>query len=135
KRPATMAIGIVYLGIFGSIGLALVLLLPRLGEQVTEFAKEAPTYIETIRGRGQSFANLYQHYQLPPSVREAINDSVTRGIESSGEYITGELTSVIRLVVYLPWLVLIPIFAFFLLKDADAFRHAALQILPKGRLR
>jgi predicted PurR-regulated permease PerM len=34
-----------------------------------------------------------------------------------------------------PWLVLIPILAFFLLKDADSFRRSALQMLPRGRWR
>ncbi len=36
---------------------------------------------------------------------------------------------------YLPWLVLIPILAFFLLKDAEGFRRSALQMLPRGRWR
>jgi predicted PurR-regulated permease PerM len=36
---------------------------------------------------------------------------------------------------FLPWLILIPILAFFLLKDAEAFRRSALLALPHGRLR
>ncbi|MCV5555932.1 AI-2E family transporter, partial [Escherichia coli] len=36
---------------------------------------------------------------------------------------------------YLPWLILIPILAFFLLKDAESFRRSALQMIPQGRLR
>ncbi|MEJ7615544.1 MAG: AI-2E family transporter [Pyrinomonadaceae bacterium] len=36
---------------------------------------------------------------------------------------------------YLPWLVLIPILGFFLLKDADDFRRSAVEMLPRGRLR
>src|SRR5437016_9210969 len=39
------------------------------------------------------------------------------------------------LIIYLPWLVLIPILGFFLLKDADSFRRSALAMLPRGRLR
>ena len=39
------------------------------------------------------------------------------------------------LVFFLPWLVLIPILAFFILKDADSFRRSALAMLPRGRLR
>jgi hypothetical protein len=34
-----------------------------------------------------------------------------------------------------PWLILVPILAFFLLKDAEVLRKAALHILPRGRLR
>ena len=36
---------------------------------------------------------------------------------------------------YLPWLVLVPILAFFFLKDADSFRQSALMMLPQGRIR
>jgi predicted PurR-regulated permease PerM len=34
-----------------------------------------------------------------------------------------------------PWLVLIPILSFFFMKDVDAFRRSALQMLPRGRWR
>lgn len=135
NTPRTMAIGIVYLCIFGSIGIALVLLLPRLGEQITQFAKQAPAYLVTTRGRAQKLNDLYQRYQLPPTVRDTINDTVTRGIASSEKYVADQMTNAVGWIVYLPWLVLIPVFAFFLLKDVDGFRHSALQILPKGRLR
>jgi predicted PurR-regulated permease PerM len=39
------------------------------------------------------------------------------------------------LIIFLPWLILIPILGFFLLKDADSFRRSALAMLPRGRLR
>ena len=35
----------------------------------------------------------------------------------------------------LPWLILVPIFAFFLLKDADLLRRAALRLFPGRQLR
>jgi predicted PurR-regulated permease PerM len=40
-----------------------------------------------------------------------------------------------RGLVYLPWLILVPILAFFLLKDAEPLRRSALRILPRGRFR
>jgi predicted PurR-regulated permease PerM len=45
------------------------------------------------------------------------------------------LTSLAGWVVFIPWLVLIPILSFFMLKDAESFRRSALQMLPKGRWR
>jgi predicted PurR-regulated permease PerM len=39
------------------------------------------------------------------------------------------------LLAYLPWLILVPILAFFLLKDAGRLRKSALRILPRGHLR
>jgi predicted PurR-regulated permease PerM len=135
NTPRSLAIGIVYLVIFGSIGVTLVFLLPRLGEQITHFAKQAPVYLVTTRGRAQKLNDFYRRYQLPPTVREAIDNTVTRAIATSEEYLSAEMTKVIGWIVYLPWFVLIPVFAFFFLKDADGFRHSALLLLPKGRLR
>ena len=45
------------------------------------------------------------------------------------------VTSSLAYLAFLPWLILIPILAFFLLKDVDAFRRSALQMLPRGRWR
>ena len=39
------------------------------------------------------------------------------------------------LIIFIPWLVLIPILSFFFLKDADSFRRSVLAMLPRGRLR
>ena len=135
RMPRTLAIGVVYLVIFGSIGSALFLVLPLLGDQLTQFAKQAPAYLVTTRGRAQKLNDLYQRYQLPSSVRDSINNTVTRGIASAEQYLATEMTNIVGWIVYLPWLVLIPILAFFLLKDAEGFRHSALRVLPKGRLR
>jgi predicted PurR-regulated permease PerM len=38
-------------------------------------------------------------------------------------------------IIFIPWLVLIPILSFFFLKDADSFRRSVLAMLPRGRLR
>jgi len=52
------------------------------------------------------------------------------------EYTRGFLMALVGSLAYLPWLVLIPILAFFLLKDAHRFRRAALAALPhRYRLR
>ncbi len=45
------------------------------------------------------------------------------------------MSGTVEILSYIPWLVLIPILAFFLLKDAEGFRDAALRMLPRGRLR
>lgn len=135
NTPRSLAIGIVYVVIFGSVGVATAFLLPRLGEQITHFAKQAPVYLVTTRGRAQKLNDFYRRYQLPPTIREAIDDTVTRAIATSEEYLSAEMTKVIGWIVYLPWFVLIPVFAFFFLKDADGYRHSALLLLPKGRLR
>lgn len=133
--PRVLAVGIVYLVLFGAVGITLYILLPRLGEQITDFVKQAPTYLATARGRAQTLQSIYQRYQLPPATREAVNNAVTRTVDAAGTYLSDVLKATVALVTYIPWLILIPILAFFFLKDADNFRRAALQMLPVGRWR
>lgn len=134
--PRALAIGIVYLALFGSLGLSLWFLLPRLGTQITEFAKKAPDYITSARARSQGLNRFYENYQIPEAVRKKISENVTSLIETAGRY-TGESlwAFIYEILSILPFLILIPILAFFLLKDAESFRRSALRMLPRGRWR
>jgi len=134
--PRPVAIGIVYVVLFGSLGLTLYLLLPSLGTQVSEFAKQAPSYFTSASKRAESLSGLYDQLQLPSAVRKVVNDAVTRSLTGAQTYIESEAPGLLATIMgYLPWLILIPILAFFLLKDADSFRRAALRMLPSGRMR
>ena len=134
--PRALAIGVVYLFILGALALAVALLLPQVGTQITELAQEAPSYLDRARSRGLGWTASYEEYRLPATVRDAINKSAARAVEIAGTYLTEGLGSVlIQLLGFLPWLMLIPILAFFLLKDSASFRTIALQTLPQGRWR
>ena len=131
-----LAIGVVYLLIIGALALAAALLLPQLDTQITQFAQEAPSYLDLARSRALGWTTSYEEYRLPATVRDAINKSATRAVEIAGTYVTEGVGNVlIQLLGFLPWLMLIPILAFFLLKDSASFRAIALQTLPQGRWR
>lgn len=134
--PRAVAIGIVYVALFGSLGLTLYLLLPSLGTQISEFAKQAPSYFTSASKRAESLSGLYDQLQLPLAVRKVVNDAVTRSLTGAQTYVESEAPGLMAMIVgYVPWLILIPILAFFLLKDADSFRRSALRMLPRGRIR
>lgn len=134
--PRPVAIGLVYVLIFGSLAAAFVLLLPVLNDQLGELATEIPGYLARVQARWQSWQTGYQSRALPQVVREAIDRAIHQMVTAGGTFVTAELLP--RLagwLVYLPWLILIPILAFFLLKDAELLRKSALRILPRGHLR
>jgi predicted PurR-regulated permease PerM len=141
--PRGLAIGIVYFVIFGSLGLAMYVLVPRLGTQMAEFTRNAPEYLTNAEAFAKKMDTIYDRLRLPPSVRRNANDAVNGTLASAKTYIVGEeggeggegVKSALAFLGYLPWLILVPILAFFLLKDADSFRRSALQMLPQGRLR
>jgi len=134
--PRGLAIGVVYLLISGFLALAAALLLPQIGTQVTQLAEEAPSYLDLARSRALGWTSSYEAYRLPAAVRDAIDKSASHAVGVAGTYVTEGLGNLlIQLLGYLPWLMLIPILAFFLLKDSASFRAIALHTLPRGRWR
>ena len=136
QLPRTLAIGIVYAAIFGSVTVGAWVLTPRLGTQMAEIAANAPQYMTNARARAERLNKLYEDINLPPALRRAANDAVGRGLNEVGVYVTGQgFENAVVVLGYLPYLVLVPLLAFFFLKDADSFRRSALMMLPQGRIR
>jgi predicted PurR-regulated permease PerM len=135
--PLPAAIAVVYVFIFGSLAAAFVLLLPVLNDQLGELATEAPGYLARIQARWQSWQTGYQSRALPQAVREAIDRAIHQMVTAGGTYVTSQLLPRLAgwVAYLLPWLTLVPILAFFLLKDAERLRKSALRILPRGHLR
>jgi predicted PurR-regulated permease PerM len=134
--PLPAAVGVVYVLLFGSLAAAFVLLLPVLNNQLGELATEAPGYLARIQERWHSWQTGYQSRALPPEVRETIDRATRQAVTAGGTFLTTELLP--RLagwLAYLPWMILVPILAFFLLKDAGLLRKSALRFLPRGHLR
>jgi predicted PurR-regulated permease PerM len=134
--PRTAAIAVVYAAIFGSLGLGVLVLTPGLGRQMGQIAEQAPGYITNAQQRADRLNRVLTELNLPKSVRDTATRTVSSAIDDAGRYITGEgFSNAINVLGYLPYLVLIPILAFFFLKDADSFRRSALMMLPQGRIR
>lgn len=133
--PRAFAIGAVYLSLFASIGIAGYVLMPRLGTQVVEFSRQVPSYVAYARDQLQAWRYFVDPDHFPQAVRDAVENTLARTTEATGDYLSYGFAGLLPLLGYLPWFVLIPILAFFLLKDAEAFRHSILLALPRGRVR
>ncbi|MEP6993225.1 MAG: AI-2E family transporter [Acidobacteriota bacterium] len=134
--PLPLAIGAVYMAIVGFLAAAVVLLLPILNREIAALAQETPGYLARAENQWRLWQAGYQTRVLPGGVREALDRAVHQGVSSGEQYLTGDLLPRVGgWLTYLPWLMLVPILAFFLLKDARLLRHLALRLLPRGRLR
>jgi predicted PurR-regulated permease PerM len=133
--PRGLAIGIVYLVIFGSITLTIYVATPVLNDQFTQLSQQAPNYRNAVRERFGRFREAYDR-RFPESVRKVVNEKIVDQLEPIGQSAFAGLINIsIALLGYLPWLVLIPVLAFFILKDVDQFRVTALRMFPSGRWR
>src|SRR6266550_3815681 len=108
KMPRGLAIGVVYLFLFAVVGAGIYFLVPQFAAQFPEFKQQATAYYKTITTTSDRINQYFMQHRMPEGVVKAVNNTV---------------------------LGLIPILAFFLLKDADSFRRSALAMLPRGRLR
>jgi predicted PurR-regulated permease PerM len=133
--PRGLAIGIVYVVLFSGIGLAIYFLAPQLAAQFPEFKQQAVTYYKTITSTSDRINQYFMQHRMPEGVVKAVNNTVLGLIARGGELASAAFERLLGLIIFIPWLVLIPILAFFFLKDADSFRRSVLAMLPRGRLR
>ena len=125
-----LAIGLVYVVILGSAGGGTAILLPTLTDQLGEAVSRAPAYAESFRGWAQEWSGYYDRSRLPVEVRQGINRSALQVGDSVVEYAREALVAIVGIASFVPWLILVPILAFFFLKDADGFRRSAVLALP-----
>ncbi|MEP6637611.1 MAG: AI-2E family transporter [Acidobacteriota bacterium] len=133
--PRALAIGLSYLLIIGAIVIGIYVLLPRLGNQFPEFAQQARAYWSSVGTKMASWVEYFRSQKMPGPLLDAINGAIPRVIETVSQTVSTVLASMAGWLIYIPWLILIPILSFFFLKDAEAFRRSALQMLPRGRWR
>jgi predicted PurR-regulated permease PerM len=133
--PRTAAIGLAYFIIAAVVTTVIYLLAPRLGSQFPEFTEQARSYWGAVGERTQGWVEYFRTHRMPGPLLDAVNKAIPSVIEKVSLTVSEVLTSMAGWLIYIPWLVLIPILSFFFLKDADTFRRSALQMLPKGRWR
>lgn len=134
--PRVAALAIVYVVIFGSLILALWVLLPRLSKQIKAFSEASTQFQTNAEGRVKLLNDFCRRNEISENVCDALNNAATGGIAALKKSIATDLPNLVVVILgYVPWLILIPILSFFLLKDADSFRRSALQMLPSGRWR
>jgi predicted PurR-regulated permease PerM len=124
-----LAIGLVYVVILGGATAGTVILLPTVTGQLGEAVSQAPVYAESGRMWVQGWSRYYERLRLPVEVRQTIDRSALQVGEGAIEYARGALIVLVGAVSYLPWVILVPILAFFLLKDADRLRRSTVSAL------
>ena len=130
------AIALVYLLMAGSVSGAAALLLPSATEQVNDVIVRAPAYAQSILAWEHGWSRYYERLRIPLELRRAIDQSVLAAGAGAVESVQGSALALMSALAYVPWLVLIPILAFFLLKDAAGLRRTIVTALPHhGQLR
>jgi predicted PurR-regulated permease PerM len=131
--PRSAAIGISFILVFGVVGLGITALAPSVAQQARSFATNVPAYTTSIQTTLNDFNRRLDRMRVSETVQTDINERINQFLGAAGTYVTTMAGVVaLSLITYLPWLVLVPILAFFFLKDAQLFRVALLRMVPVG---
>ena len=131
--PRSLAIALSFLLVFSVIVTAVYLLAPKISEQAKTFATNIPTYTTAVQSSINDINRRLDRMRVSDSFQTQLNDRINAILDSAGTFITTLFgLGAIYLIGFLPWLVLIPILAFFFLKDAQLFRVALLRVVPVG---
>jgi predicted PurR-regulated permease PerM len=118
---------LVVYALIGSIfGTAIAIAAPRLATQFAALTSQMSTQA-TSTGL-QTALTWFNRLPLAESLRTSLEQVSSRAIEATTAFMQTGAMSVLTWVSSLPWLVLIPIFAFFLLKDAADLRDAVVSL-------
>jgi predicted PurR-regulated permease PerM len=132
--PKVVAIALSYLIILAAIVFAVFVILPSLSNQFPQFADQARANWRSLSDKTTEIIKYSR--RLPAPLVNAGTDAVNNASKMVSDTTTELATAALAyIVIYIPWLILVPILAFFLLKDAESFRRSALLMLPRGRWR
>jgi predicted PurR-regulated permease PerM len=136
RLPRAAAIALVYVLIAGGVSGGAALLLPSATEQINDIVARAPAYAESIVTWEHGWSRYYERLRIPDEMRQSLDQSALAAGEGAVQSIQGSLLALVGSLAHLPWLLLIPILAFFLLKDAATLRRTLIRALPHhGQLR
>jgi predicted PurR-regulated permease PerM len=134
RRPRHLsrgaAVAVVYALLAGIASLGTMLLLPSVNEQVSEMISRAPMYSQSLLTWEHGWSKYYERLRIPSELRQGIDQAVMAAGNQVIESARGLLVAGMSVVSHLPWLTLIPILAFFLLKDAKNIRRTIVIALP-----
>jgi predicted PurR-regulated permease PerM len=127
--PRTLSIVTAYLIVFSVLGITIAVLTPIVVEQVKELSVNLPGYASSIQENFKDISKRYRRYQIPEAVQQQMNEKAAGLVAAVGTEVSDFF---IASIFYIPWLILVPILAFFFLKDANLFRVSLLRIFPSG---
>lgn len=131
--PRSLAIGLSFLLVFSVLAVGIYYLAPGISRQARAFVENVPTYTASVQSAIGDMNRRLDRMRIADSVQTEINERINSFLETAGTFITTILgMSAIYLLTSLPWLILVPILAFFFLRDAHLFKVGLLRIVPVG---
>jgi predicted PurR-regulated permease PerM len=133
--PRGFAILIVYIIIGVSVFFAIRLVSPLFAAQAKELQDKWPEYKNGATKIVSDVTNWLRHLKISDQWQKDLQERGNHLVGSIGDWLGNLLLNIASYLPYLLWLIIVPIFSFFLLKDADKFEHGLVALFPTERMR
>jgi len=130
RPPRWAAITLVYALIGTAVAVPSLVLLPSASQQVGDMVALAPAYAQSIVTWEHGWTRYYDRLRMPLELRHAIDQSALAAAEAAKAAARAASLAVVGAFSNLLWVILVPVIAFFLLKDAASLRLTILTALP-----
>lgn len=139
RLPRAAAIFAVYLVVGSLLFVALHWMLPKLWDQMTQLTSNLPTYSEnataSINKTVKDANSWMRHLNLSRSVQDYLLEQTSHMAGAVVPWLQEKFLGLLAYLQYLPWLILVPVVSFFLLKDASSFGEAFVESMPNEKLK
>ncbi|HQZ83543.1 MAG TPA: AI-2E family transporter [Pyrinomonadaceae bacterium] len=134
--PRVLAILISYTVVFSVVGFAITAVAPSVAEQARALSANIPSYTASMQRSYEDLTKRFNRLRLPDEVQKNVTEKLTTmGTDIAGEMTSFLGTTAISVLTILPWFVLVPVLAFFFLKDVNLVRLGVLRMFPAGPYR
>src|ERR1019366_851600 len=98
--------------------------------QIDHAIVSAPKYTASFHAWEHGWSRYYERLNIPIELRNSIDQGVHGAGDAASTYARGSLVTLAGMLSDIPWLVMVPVLSFLLLKDAAAIRRTLLVALP-----
>lgn len=133
--PRPIAILLVYAAAVTLVVEGLNVMLQPLVDQIRQFAADLPGLVTRLQEQLTQFGAVYRGLELPPAIRQAIDERLAK--LAAGDFgvdptvLLPVLQATTAIVVGMLTLLIVPVFAFFVLKDRPALGRAFASAVPR----
>jgi predicted PurR-regulated permease PerM len=139
RLPRSAAIFMVYLVVGTVLFVAMQWMIPSLWDQMTQLTASLPEYTtsasSSINKTIKDANSWMRHLNLSRNVQDYLLEQTSHIAQSVLPWLQEKLLGLIGYLQYLPWLILVPVVSFFLLKDASTFGEAFVESMPNEKLK
>ena len=133
RIPRMVAVILVFLVFLALLVVTLLLVVPVLGQQITQLVEELPNMVAHGQNLLLQLPERYPQIVSEEQVREIMGAIRAQSIALGQQVVNLTLASAMHIATIMVYLVIVPLMVFFLLKDRDAILGWITGFLPRDR--